>query len=182
MLAIGDLKPLKSKTKKQRLKTVPFPAAESERLLEKAKALAEPLCRAEGLELVFAEFQAEPAGRILRFYIDRPGGVTLDDCVAVSRQLSDILDVGLDSDDPYNLEVSSPGSDRPVGKLEDFQRFKGRNAKIQTSRPVDGRKNFKGTLAGVENDLVKIMTAGETVAIKFDTITRARLINYNGES
>jgi len=173
---------VKKRRKKQDRKTVPFPAAKTERFLAKARALAEPLCHAEGMELVFAEYQAEPAGRILRLYIDKPGGVTLDDCVDISRQLSDILDVSLESDDPYNLEVSSPGNDRPVGKLEDFQRFEGQAAKIQTLQPIDGRKNFKGTLAGVENDMIKIMTNGKTVAIQFDTISRARLINYNGES
>ena len=170
------------KKQKQVQPNAPFPSAERERVLAAARKLAEPLCSAEGMELVFIEFQAEPGGRILRLYIDRPGGVTLDDCVDISRQLSDLLDVGLETDEPYSLEVSSPGANRPLGKLEDFNRFKGQEAKIQLVEPIDGQKNFNGTLMGVEDRLITILTNDKTVAIRFDTITKARLINYNGES
>ena len=77
--------------------------------------LAEPICSSEGMELIFVEYQREPGGRILRLYIDRPGGIALDDCAMVSRQIGDILDVHLDSNvPPYHLEVSSPGSQRPA--------------------------------------------------------------------
>ena len=171
-----------SKKKKQHHENKPFPSAERERILEAVGKLAEPLCRAEGMELVFTEYQAEPGGRILRLYIDQPGGVTLDDCANISRQLGDLLDVGLETDEPYNLEVSSPGVNRPLGKLSDFNRFKGQAAKIQISEPIDGQKNFKGTLMGAEDSQITILTNDKTVAIRFDTITKARLINYNGES
>ena len=173
---------MNSKKKKQLQQESPFPSVEKERFLSTVRTLAEPLCNAEGMELVFAEFQVEPGGRILRLYIDQPGGVTLDDCAIISRQLSDLLDVSLDSEEPYNLEVSSPGTNRPLGKLEDFTRFKGQEAKIQVSQPIDGQKNFKGTLMGTEDKKVTILTNDKTVAIRFDTITKARLINYNGES
>ncbi len=83
--------------------------------------IAEPLCLSEGLELVHIEFQREQAGRTLRLFLDKPGGVTLDDCVNISRQLSDLLDVSLDEETPpYNLEVSSPGVPRPLGKISDL--------------------------------------------------------------
>ena len=173
---------MSSKKKKQLQEKKPFPSAEQERVLETAGKLAEPLCNAEGMELVFTEYQAEPGGRILRLYIDQPGGVTLDDCANISRQLGDLLDVSLETDEPYNLEVSSPGVNRPLGKLADFNRFKGQEAKIQVSEPIDSQKNFKGTLMGAEGSEITILTNDKTVAIRFDTITKARLINYNGES
>lgn len=173
---------MSSKKKKQLQQKDPFPSVEKERFLSTVRTLAEPLCNAEGMELVFAEYQVEPNGRILRLYIDQPGGVNLDDCANISRQLGDILDVSLEDDEPYNLEVSSPGINRPLGNFADFTRFKGQEAKIQTSQPIDGQKKFKGTLMGTEDKKVTILTNDKTVAIRFDTITKARLINYNGES
>lgn len=173
---------MKGKKKKQLKQKNPFPSAARERVLATVGKLAEPLCHAEGMELVFIEYQAEPGGTILRLYIDQPGGVTLDDCAAISRQLSDLLDVGFESDEPYHLEVSSPGVNRPLGKLADYTRFKGLEARIQVFAPIDGQKNFKGTLMGVEDSNIMILTNDKTVAIRFDTITKARLINYNGES
>jgi ribosome maturation factor RimP len=143
--------------------------------------LAEPLCSAEGLELVHVEYQREPGGLTLRCFLDRLGGVTLDDCVNVSRQLEDILEVHLQDVPPYRLEVSSPGIDRPVGKLEDFIRFKGHRAKIRVGTAVNGRKNFTGILVGVIDEMIQLQADKETFSLNFNDITRARLINYNGE-
>lgn len=143
--------------------------------------LAEPLCDAEGMELVHVEYQREPGGLTLRFYLDKPGGVTLDDCVDISRQLEDVLDVHVQDAPPYRLEVSSPGLDRPVGKLKDFIRFKGHRARIRVGTAVSGRKNFTGILAGVNDEMIQLQVDKETVSLKFNDITRARLINYNGE-
>jgi len=173
---------VKNKKKKRSHEKKPFPSAETKVFVEKVEGLAEPLCNAEGMELVFTEYQAEPEGMKLRIYIDQPGGVTLDDCVNISRQLSDLLDVSLESDEPYNLEVSSPGVNRPIGKLKDFVRFKGQSIRIQTAQPIDGQKKFAGTLLGAEDNIVNIMANDKSVAIHFVTITKARLINYNGES
>lgn len=144
--------------------------------------LAEPLCLGEGLELVHIEYQREPAGRTLRIYLDKPGGVTLDDCVNVSRQLGDILDVGLETELSYRMEISSPGLDRPLGKLGDFERFRGCRAKIRTARPIDGRKNFTGTLEGIEGESVLLLVDHRTMRIALADIAKAHLINYNGES
>ncbi|BBO85144.1 ribosome maturation factor RimP [Desulfosarcina ovata] len=161
--------------------------SEAERLkrqrvfVESITRLAEPLCRAEGIELVHVEYQREPGGLTLRIYLDRPGGVTLDDCVEMSRQLEDILDVHAGDLPPYRLEVSSPGIDRPVGRLADFTRFKGHRAKIRVVAAIDGRKNFTGILAGVVDTTVLLQVGNETVSLEFNDITRARLINYNGE-
>ncbi len=144
--------------------------------------LAEPLCQSEGMELVFVEFQREQAGRILRVYLDKPGGITLDDCVNVSRQLGDILDVGLDAQSPYRLEVSSPGFQRPLGKIEDFKRFKGVHAKIRTAQAVNGQKNFSGTLDGVSGPDILLKVDDRSIRIALDAIIKAHLINLNGEN
>jgi len=143
--------------------------------------LADPLCRAEGLELVHVEYQREPGGVTLRIYLDRPGGVTLDDCVEVSRQLEDVLDVHAKDLPPYRLEVSSPGIDRPIGKIEDYNRFAGRQAKIRVATPVNGRKNFTGVLAGVVGDTIQLQMDDTVVCLDFSDILKARLINFNGE-
>jgi ribosome maturation factor RimP len=143
--------------------------------------LADPLCIAEGMERVHVEYQREPGGLTLRLYVDKPGGVTLDDCVDISRQLEDILDVHTQEAPPYRLEVSSPGLDRPVGKLEDYIRFKGQRAKIRIATAINGRKHFTGVLAGVVGEMVQLQVDNETISLDFKAITKARLINYNGE-
>jgi ribosome maturation factor RimP len=152
------------------------PAVPAEKLEKTVTALVEPVCAAAGLELVLAEFRREPAGRILRLYIDRPdGGVTLDDCTHISRQVTDLLDVSLADIGPYNLEVSSPGVDRPLVKPGDYQRFADHQVRIRLHEPVDGRKTFKGTISTVTDETVQIKTATETVSFDFSQIDRARL-------
>ena len=146
-----------------------------EKILTQVKDLIEPLCEAEGMELVHLEYQREAGGRILRFYIDRPGGVTIDDCVYISRQSSDLLDVYLEDMGTYSLEVSSPGLRRPLGKKLDFERFKGSLAKIRTAQPIDGQKNFKGILLGISEGMVKLSIDDITVTIPYQEIARAHL-------
>ncbi len=138
--------------------------------------LAEPLCDSEGLELIQVEYQRESSGRILRLYVDKSGGIRLDDCVEVSRQLSDILDVHLEDIGPYNLEVTSPGPDRPLARKRDFDRYEGNRVKIKTFQPLDGRKNFTGVLLGISNDVVSLEIDGQIVAIAYVDISKARLI------
>lgn len=150
-------------------------------IAKRANGLAEPLCESEGIELVFVEYQREASGRILRVYIDKTGGVNLDDCTRISRHLGDLLDIYLDEIGPYSLEVSSPGSDRPLGKAVDFERFKGCEAKIRTVQPLEARRNFRGVLLGFLEGNVKIRVEDKTVDIPFEEIQKARLINYDGE-
>jgi ribosome maturation factor RimP len=150
--------------------------------LSQVNRIAEPVCEAEGLELVHVEYQKEPAGRILRLYIDKPGGVTIDDCAAVSRQVGDLLDVYTEGDEPYSLEVSSPGENRPIGKPEDFNRFKGHRIRIKSGQPINGQKNFTGTLMGLEAQSVQLKIRDQIVAIDLEQIAKARLINFIGES
>ncbi len=144
--------------------------------------LADPLCRAEGVELVHVEYQREHGGLTLRLYLDKPGGITLDDCADISRQLGDILDVGLESQTAYRLEVSSPGQQRPLGKLSDFERFRGCRAKVRTTRPLNGQKNFTGTLDGASGLNVRLNLNTGPIIIALTDITKAHLINFNGET
>jgi ribosome maturation factor RimP len=150
-------------------------------IISRVNELAGPMCEAEGIELVHTEYQREPHGMILRIYIDKPGGTTLQDCTRVSRQLQDLLDVHLDVADNYYLEVSSPGVNRPLGKLSDFVRFKGRLAKIKVQQPIEGQKKFTGILSGVLQEAVAIQVGDRIVEIPYQEITRARLVNYNGD-
>jgi len=141
-------------------------------------ALAEPLCGAEGMELVYVEFLREPVGRVLRIYIDKPEGVRVEDCEWVSRQLGDILDVELADVGPYNLEISSPGLDRPLWRARDYDRFKGHSARIRTREPMEGQQNFQGILMGVEAGEVTLQErgTGKTRVIALHQIARARLV------
>jgi ribosome maturation factor RimP len=151
-------------------------------MLGRVWRLAAPLCRAEGVELVQVEYQREHGGLTLRLYLDKPGGITLDDCADISRQLGDLLDVGIDFQVPYRLEISSPGSQRPLGKLSDFERFKGCRAKVRTTRPLNGQKNFSGILNGVSGLDVQLTLEQGAVRIALSDIAKAHLINYNGET
>ncbi len=143
--------------------------------------LAEPVCLDEGLDLVYVQYRRESHGRVLRLFIDKAGGVSLDDCTRVSRQLNDILDVNLEDIGPYHLEVSSPGTDRPLGKPEDFDRFQGHKASIRTLQPINGRKNFKGILKGFSAEGVCLACDHDEMVIPLEDISIARLVNFNGE-
>jgi ribosome maturation factor RimP len=167
----------KKEDRKNRPKVLP-----REEVLAVVKNLAAPLCEIEGLELVHVEYQRETTGWVLRIYIDQPGGIMLDDCARISRQLSDVLDISLENIGPYHLEVSSPGADRPLGKEQDYEKFKGNIARVRTSRPIDGQKNFKGTLSGITDGFVKLLVGEKMVAIPYGEVVRARLVNYNGDN
>jgi ribosome maturation factor RimP len=174
--------PKKSKLRHPASGTGELKPEKPEETIARVWEIAEPACISAGFELVQVEYRREPGGRILRLYIDKPGGVTVDDCATVSRQVGDLLDVYLEGTATYNLEVSSPGIERPLAKRSDYERFKGKEARIMIRRPKDGQKNFKGILLGASGEEVELrMEGGLTVAIPFGEITKARLVNYNGE-
>lgn len=137
-----------------------------------------PLCLNLGLELVHVEFQREAFGRIMRIYIDKDGGVSLEDCSAVSQRLGDILDVVFADDEigPYNLEVTSPGLERPLSKLPDYIRFTGSTAKIRLKEAVGGRKNLRGKIVAVKDEVIIMNVNQQTVEIPFTAIAKARLV------
>ena len=145
------------------------------KMIALTRDLLDPMFEAEGIELVHLECQREAGGRILRLYIDKPGGVTLDDCTHISRQSSDMLDVYLEDTGPFNLEVSSPGQNRPLGKKRDFDRFKGNRVNIRIDPPVGGKKKINGVLLGISEDVVKISIDDQIVAVPYHEIVTARL-------
>ena len=136
--------------------------------------ILEPTVEAMGYELVHVELiRAKTV--ILRLYIDKPDGVGLDDCSAVSDQVSGVLDVEDPIQSEYNLEVSSPGWDRPLGKLEHYERFVGERAAIQLSMAMQGRRKFTGEIAAVNGREIELVVDGNTVAVEFDQIEKGRL-------
>ena len=142
------------------------------------QTLLEPIVSQLGYELVrvLTIGQKNPT---LQIMIDRLDGanITVDDCATVSRAVSDILDEKDPIEGQYSLEVSSPGLDRPLTKLEHFQRYNDYEAKIETSCEVEGRKRFKGKLSGVEsNGLVHINMNDQDYAIPFADINKAKLV------
>jgi ribosome maturation factor RimP len=133
----------------------------------------EPVVAGMGYELV--DVQASNGGRFLRLFIDKPSGINVDDCAAVSRQLARVFEVeGIDYD---RLEVSSPGLDRPLRKQADFVRFAGQKAELRMRRPdAGGRRKFAGVLKGADAGQVKIEVDGQTFALALDEIDRAKLV------
>ena len=139
--------------------------------------LFEPVIESMGYELVGVEFMGGGGHGTLRVYIDRDEGVSIDDCASISHQISGILDVEEPIKQAYDLEISSPGIDRPLFKLADFERYAGSTAKIKMAVGVDGRKNFKGRLQGVADaKMVEIEVDGEVFSLPHADIARANLV------
>lgn len=138
--------------------------------------LLEPAIEALGYEVVELEFHPLGRGGLLRVYIDREGGITVDDCEIVSRQVSAVLDVEDPIPGAYTLEVSSPGLDRPLRKEADFARFVGERAKIELTVPKDGRRRFTGTLKGCEAGEVTIEVDGVDHRVSLTDVGKARLV------
>ena len=126
-----------------------------------------------GYELV--DLQASNGGRLLRLFIDKPGGIGVEDCAAVSRQLSRVLEVeGVDYD---RLEVSSPGLDRPLRKASDFERFAGQKAEVRMRKKDEaGQRRYTGVLRGVAEGRVNLELDGRIVALALADVDRARLV------
>jgi ribosome maturation factor RimP len=139
----------------------------------RTEELIAPVIAGMGYELV--DLQVSNRGRLLRFFIDKPGGIGLEDCAAVSRQLSRVLEVeGVEYD---RLEVSSPGLDRPLRKAQDFARFAGQKADVRMRTPdASGRRRFVGVLKGENEGRVSLELDGQTVALAIEDIDRARLV------
>jgi len=143
-------------------------------------SLFEPVIESMGYELVGIEFQGSTQHGTLRVYIDHEKGIGVDDCATISHQISAILDVEEPIQQAYDLEVSSPGIDRPLFKAGDYEQFSGRSAKIKMAVPLNGRRNFKGVLQGViDSRRVQIMVDNEGYELPISDIAKANLINEN---
>ncbi len=127
-----------------------------ESIKEKARKLAAKIVKAEGLELFDIAFNKQGQRWMLRIYIDKEGGVNLDDCERVSNQLSTELDVEDFIQHSYTLEVSSPGLDRPLLSEQDYSKYSGKKVRIRTYEPIDGQRKFKGRLISCADGIVSI--------------------------
>jgi ribosome maturation factor RimP len=137
--------------------------------------LAAPLAQAEGMEIIDIELRHEGgrAGRILRVYLDKEGGPNVDELSRVSRQLSDVLDQHDAVSGAYTLEVSSPGINRPLRRLEHFARFVGKRVRVRTRDMVNGRRSFLGVLKAVSGDTIALSQDGVEVQIPFSAIEKS---------
>jgi ribosome maturation factor RimP len=150
-------------------------------VVEQVNAVAQPILDSMGIEMVDLEFRKEGHGMILRLFIDKPGGIMLDDCSAVSRELSEILDVEEIVPCHYTLEVSSPGLNRPLTKPADYDRYAGKLVKVRTYEMIaddagNRRKTFLGQLVELKDGSIHIrLKEGQTAAIPFDKIAKANL-------
>ncbi len=146
-------------------------------VVKKVEDFALALLPSMGLELVDVQFRREQHGWVLRVFIDAPdGGVTLDHCSEVSRELGDYLDVEDCIDHQYNLEISSPGLERKLSKIEDFIRFKGKKAKVKFHQPYNSSKTCIGVISQVEETTIVLETEdGDQVEFSLDMISSARL-------
>lgn len=144
---------------------------------EQLTELLSPTVEALGYELVGVEYHPNSVNALLRVYIDKADGIELDDCVAVNEQVSGILDVEDPINGKYTLEISSPGLDRPLFNLADFQRFIGSQAKIRLSRPIERQRNFKGEIIAVNDPIITVKEAdGKQTELDINFIEVARLI------
>jgi ribosome maturation factor RimP len=158
--------------------------AQNETILDRVERLVTPVLAEMSLELVDLEYQREGRSSFLRFFIDKEGGVTLDDCADFSREVSALLDVEDVIETSYRLEVSSPGLERPLKKVADYERFVGKPVKIKTRQKLDPdqrgheRKTFFGTLLGYSDGRVKVLQTdkkGGQIEIPLDEIEKANL-------
>ena len=138
--------------------------------------LVEPILDEMGFELVDVEYLSKYGRWVLRLYIDKQGGVTIDDCAQVSREIGDLIDVKDIIEHEYVWEVSSPGLDRPLKKEADFIRAVGKKIKVRMAAQVDGRRNFTGYLRNFENGTLRMETEGMMVALPWPEVDKANLV------
>ena len=142
-----------------------------EHLLE----LIEPVVEGLGYECVGVEFNSHPKHGFLRIFIDAEQGVGMEDCTKVSHQVSGVLDVEDPISGEYNLEVSSPGMDRPIFKLKQFEQFVGHTVQVNLFKPVSGRRKITGLIEKVEGSDVYLQQDGQVHKVPFQAMSKARL-------
>jgi len=144
--------------------------------VNKVAQLVSPTVEALGLQLWGIEHTSQGKYSVLRIYIERDIGVTIEDCEQVSRQVSAILDVEDPIAGEYTLEVSSPGTDRLLFTVEQFQHYCGEEVDIRLRSPVDGRRKFRGMLQGVVNRVVQIEVEGSFLELPYEEIEKANIV------
>ena len=141
----------------------------------KLTAIMQPLVEDLGYEFVGLEYSSNPKNPVLVLYIDKPGGIAVEDCEVTSREVASLLDVEDPIPGHYVLEVSSPGLDRPLFSLQQFEQFKGELAQITLFAPLAGRRKFKGRILGIQEGNVNIEQDGVEVTLEHGNIAKARL-------
>lgn len=148
----------------------------TEHIVDIVTRLATPILDELGLELVEVQFRREPVGWVLRLVIDRPAGLTVDDCAAASREVGRLLDVEDLINRPYHLEVTSPGLDRPLKTAKDFARYQGQKVKVVTNAPVENQHVIIGLITRVGEASVTVRAGERRIAVPYDRIARAKLV------
>jgi len=138
--------------------------------------LLQPLIEDLGYEFVGIDQSSNPKNPTVVIYIDRPEGIAIDDCATVSREVAALLDVEDPIPGHYNLEVSSPGLERPLFTAAQYESFSGEQVAMTIYAPVDGRRKFKGTILAVSGDTVTIDQDGTEVALELNNVVKARLV------
>ncbi len=147
----------------------------SREIVDRVHAIADPILFNEGIELVDIEYRRETKGWVLRLYMDKEGGVTLDDCTRVSQEVGRSLDVEDFIQTPYNLEVSSPGLTRPLKTEKDFMKYRDHLIQVKTFDPVVNRRRFKGRLLGISGNQIEIQSDEGVFQIPFSNVAKANL-------
>ena len=138
--------------------------------------LIEPIVEGLGYECVGIEYNPHPTHGMLRIYIDSENGILVDDCTKVSHQLSGMLDVEDPIPGEYQLEVSSPGADRPFFKLSQFASYVGSTVNVNLFKPIDKRRKIIGLIQAVEGDYVILLEGEQTIKVPFQAMSKARLV------
>ena len=140
------------------------------------EALIEPVVDGLGYEFIGIEYNAQGKHSLLRVFIDKPEGINVDDCSAVSRQISGVMDVEDPIHGEYNLEVSSPGLDRPLFKIEHYANFVGEKCSVRLKRLYEGRRKFKGSIVSINEDILSFdIGDNEVLEVPFKEIDKANL-------
>jgi ribosome maturation factor RimP len=144
-------------------------------IVDRVRAIADPILSNEGMELVEIEYRREARGWVLRLFIDKEGGVTVDDCSRISQEVGR----GLDVDDfilvPYALEISSPGLTRPLKNEKDFVKYQNHFIGVKTFNPVGNRRHFKGKLTGISESRIEMEVDGGVFQIPLSNVAKAHL-------
>ncbi|MGL1931402.1 MAG: ribosome maturation factor RimP [Desulfotalea sp.] len=149
----------------------------SDLIIEKIEACIGPILQSMDTELADLQYRNEGQGWVIRVFIDVEGGVSLDHCAKVSREISTILDIEEVLDHAYHLEVSSPGLERPLKTKEAFQRFIGKKAKVKLHQPVNEQKTYIGIISQVEGEQISLSENDKIiVTFEFENLNKSRLI------
>ena len=145
-------------------------------VIKEVTALIEPILDEMEIELVDIEFLSEQGRWILRIYVDQSGGITLDACARVSREIDDLIEVKDIFQQGYVLEVSSPGLNRRLKKEKDFERAVGKNIKIKMVTPLEGQRNFKGSLRSFQDGILCLSVKDDLILLPYGDVEKANLV------